>query len=198
MALNGNNVVQSLTLPNNGNIEVLAITLSNYTAALPEAPAIVTQPASLTVTNGSPATFAVAATGSPTLNYQWQFNGTNLTDGGSIAGSSTAALNVNPADATNAGSYDVIVANAYGSVTSSVVTLNVVFTFQSAVQNSDGSVSFAWLTTPGVPYQVQYTTNLAVTNWINLGFAIVASNSVTIASDTNDVDLQRFYRIIQQ
>jgi Pro-kumamolisin, activation domain/Immunoglobulin I-set domain len=198
MALNGNDVVQSLTLPNNDNVEVLAITLSNYTAALPEAPAIVTQPQSLTVTNGNPAAFAVMATGSPTLAYQWQINGTNLTDGGSIAGSSTAALSVNPADATNAGSYDVVVANAYGSVTSSVATLNVVFSFQSAVQNSDGSVSFTWLTTPGVPYQVQYTTNLALTNWINLGPAIVASNSVTTASDTNDVDPQRFYRIIQQ
>jgi hypothetical protein len=37
IALNSNYVVQSLTLPNNGNVEVLAITLSNYTAALPEA-----------------------------------------------------------------------------------------------------------------------------------------------------------------
>jgi hypothetical protein len=198
MPLNGNNVVQGLTLPNNGNVEVLAITLSNYTAALPEAPAIVTQPASLTVTNGSAANFAVTATGTPTLHYQWQMNGTNLTDGGSVAGSSLAALTLNPTGATNAGSYDVIVANAYGSVTSSIVTLNVVFLFESAAQNTDGSVSFSWLTTPGVSYQVQYTTNLASTNWINLGAAIVASNSVTTDSDTSNVDLQRFYRIIQQ
>jgi hypothetical protein len=70
MALNGNNVVKSLKLPNNADVEVLAITLSNYTAVLPEAPAIAIQPRSLTVTNGGTTAFAVTATGSPTLQYQ--------------------------------------------------------------------------------------------------------------------------------
>jgi hypothetical protein len=199
MNLNGNEVVKSLTLPNNANVEVLAITLSNYTAALPEAPAIVTQPQSLTVTNGNAAAFAVTATGSPTLQYQWQMDATNLADGGNIAGASAAALTLTNAGANDAGSYKVIVANAYGSVTSSLVTLNVVFFFQSVAQNAGGgSVTFSWLTTPGVPYQVQYTTNLATTNWVNLGAAIVASNSVTTASDNLPPDPQRFYRIIQQ
>jgi hypothetical protein len=78
------------------------------------------------------------------------------------------------------------------------VTLNVVFFFQSAAQNGSGGVNFSWLTTPGVPYQVQYTTNLTSTNWLNLGAAIVASNSVTTASDNLGPDPQRFYRIIQQ
>jgi hypothetical protein len=45
---------------------------------------------------------------------------------------------------------------------------------------------------------VQYTTNLASTSWLNLGAAIVASNSVTAASDNFIPDPQRFYRIIQQ
>jgi hypothetical protein len=125
-------------------------------------------------------------------------NATNLTDGGNIAGSSTAALTLTNASASDAGSYNVIAANAYGSVTSSVVTLNVVFFFQSAAQNGSGGVNFSWLTTPGVPYQVQYTTNLTSTNWLNLGAAIVASNSVTTASDNLGPDPQRFYRIIQQ
>jgi hypothetical protein len=198
MALNGNNVVQSIKLPNNGNVEVLAITLSNYAAALPEPPAIATQPLSLTVSNGSTAAFAVTATGTPTLQYQWQMNSTNLADVGNIAGSLTPALTLTNVGASNSGSYNVIVANAYGSVTSSVVTLNVVFSFQAAVQNGSGGVNFSWLTTPGVPYQVQFTTNLASSNWMNLGAAIVASNSVTTASDNASPDPQRFYRIIQQ
>jgi hypothetical protein len=197
MPLNGNNVVQSLRLPVNDNVEVLAITLSNFNAALPVAPAIAIQPQSLTVTNGSAAAFAVTATGSPTLHYQWQLNSTNLSDGSNISGSATAALSLVAAGATNAGSYDVIVTNAYGSVTSSVVTLNVVFLFQSAAQVG-GAVNFSWLTTPGVPYQVQYTTNLASTNWMNLGAAIIASNSVSSFSDNLGPDPQRFYRIVQQ
>jgi hypothetical protein len=150
------------------------------------------------VTNGDTASFTVTATGTPTLLYQWQMNATNLADGGNITGSLTSALTLTNVGASNAGSYDVIVANAYGSVTSSVVTLNVVFSFQSAVQNGSGGVNFSWLTTPGVPYQVQYTTNLASSNWMNLGAAIVASNSMTTASDNASPDPQRFYRIIQQ
>ena len=85
LALNPNEVVQSITLPGNASGQVLAITLSNYTAALPEAAAIATQPKSLTATNGSPATFVVAATGSAPLQYQWQMNSNNLTDGGNIS-----------------------------------------------------------------------------------------------------------------
>jgi len=36
------------------------------------APAITTQPAAKTITSGASTTFAVVATGSPTLTYQWQ------------------------------------------------------------------------------------------------------------------------------
>jgi hypothetical protein len=197
MALNPNDVVQSLKLPNNTDVEVLAITLSNYTAALPEAPAIAAQPQSVTVTNGNTATFAVTATGSPTLQYQWQMNATNLTDGSNITGATMAALTLTNVGANDTGSYNVIVNNAYGSVTSRVVTLNVVFFFQAVALNGSGGVNFSWLTTPGVPYQVQYTTNLA-SNWLNLGAVIVASNGVTTASDNLGPDPQRFYRVIQQ
>jgi hypothetical protein len=45
---------------------------------------------------------------------------------------------------------------------------------------------------------VQYTTNLASTNWTNLGAAIMATNSVTSDFDTLGPDPQRFYRIVQQ
>jgi hypothetical protein len=78
-----------------------------------------------------------------------------------------------------------------------VVTLNVVFFFQSAAQNG-GLVTFSWLTTAGVSYQVQYTTDLTSANWTNLGAAIMAASSVTTASDNPGPDPQRFYRVIQQ
>ena len=149
------------------------------------------------MTNGNPAAFTVQATGSPALHYQWQLNATNLSDGGNIAGSSSAALTVTAAGANDAGSYDVIVNNSYGSVTSSVVTLNVVFFFASAAQNGS-AVTFAWQSTTGVSYQVQYTTDLTSSNWLNLGAPIMATNSVTTGSDNLGPDPQRFYRIIQQ
>jgi len=199
-ALNSSYVVQSLTLPDNKEVEVVAITLSNYTSALPEAPAIATEPPLLmVVTNGNPALLSVGAIGTPPLAYQWQRNTANLSDGSNIAGSATSALTLLAAGATDAGSFDVIVTNNFGSVTSSVVTLNVVFFFQSvSVAKNGNDVAFSWLTTPGVPYQVQYSTNLASANWTNLGAAITATNSVTTDFDTLGPDPQRFYRVVQQ
>jgi hypothetical protein len=47
-------------------------------------------------------------------------------------------------------------------------------------------------------YQVQYTTNLIQTNWINLGKPLVATNGNLTVSDANAIGSspQRFYRIM--
>jgi hypothetical protein len=68
-----------------------------------------------------------------------------------------------------------------GGVTSSAVTLNFFFSLQSAMQDSDGSFSFSWLTMTGNPYQVQYTTNLASSNWVDLCAALVASSGALLS-----------------
>jgi hypothetical protein len=44
----------------------------------PTPPSITTQPTNQTVTVGGAATFSVTTTGLLPLNYQWRFNGTNL------------------------------------------------------------------------------------------------------------------------
>jgi hypothetical protein len=118
-------VVRSITLPNNANVEILALTLSNATPALTEAPSIHGQPQSLVVTNGGPASFSVSAIGTPVLNYRWRLNGANLADGVGISGSGTSNLTLSDTTTNEAGSYTVVVANSYGSVTSSVATLSV-------------------------------------------------------------------------
>lgn len=91
-------------------------------------PAIATagQPAAATTVNaGASFTLNCAATGDPTLMYQWQFNGVNLADGGAVSGSTTSALTINPAAFSNQGTYRCIVTNAVGTVTSrnAVVTV---------------------------------------------------------------------------
>ncbi|MEW5922131.1 MAG: immunoglobulin domain-containing protein [Bacillota bacterium] len=92
---------------------------------VPEAPSIITQPISQTVTAGQTATFTVAATGDEPLTYQWKKEGDNLTDGGNISGASTATLTIISTQASDAGSYTCNVSNAAGSITSNAATLTV-------------------------------------------------------------------------
>jgi hypothetical protein len=81
-------------------------------------PLIVTQPASITVTQGTTATFSVTATGSA-LTYQWQFNGAPLSG---ATGSSLVLSNV---QASAAGNYAVMLSNATAAFTSSAASLSV-------------------------------------------------------------------------
>jgi uncharacterized repeat protein (TIGR03803 family) len=65
------------------------------------------------------------ADGLPALAYQWQSNGVNLSDGARISGSATANLTISPLALADAGSYQLIVSNFYGAVTSTVTLLTV-------------------------------------------------------------------------
>ena len=83
------------------------------------APTITTQPASVTVCEGAAVTPHVSASGTAPLTYQWR-------KGGSDIGGATAATYTIPAPAAgDAGSYDVVITNACGSVTSAAATLAV-------------------------------------------------------------------------
>lgn len=68
-----------------------------------------------------------------------------------------------------------------------------VFQVSSVNQNQ---FEFSWNAVTGLVYQVQYTTNLLSTNWINLGAAITATNSTLYMTNTVGPDSQRFYRAI--
>lgn len=83
------------------------------------APSITTQPASLSVTAGGDAVFAIDAYGTEALSYQWRFNGSV------IAGENSPVLRLTGVTNASAGSYAVTVANNSGSVTSSAAVLSV-------------------------------------------------------------------------
>ena len=93
-------------------------------------PAITVQPTNQAVAVGSKVTFAVTATGTAPLSYQWQVDGTNLVNGSikngaAISGATTARLTIRNAQTNNSGNYTVIVTNYGGSVTSSNAVLTV-------------------------------------------------------------------------
>lgn len=91
---------------------------STTTSSVP-LPVIVTQPASLTVTAGQPASFKVGATGD-TITYQWTKAGSAITD------ATAATYTIAAAGASDTSTYNVIVTNSGGSVTSAPATLTVV------------------------------------------------------------------------
>ena len=85
-------------------------------------PVIVTAPAARTVGAGTSATFAIVASGSPTLTYQWRKAGVAITGN---ATATTAALTLANPQAADAGNYDVVITNSAGSATSASAALTV-------------------------------------------------------------------------
>ena len=91
-----------------------SVTSSMATLTVNVPPTILASPASVIIPAGSTTTFSVSATGTAPLSYQWRRNGAN------IAAATAASYSTGVA-----GSYDVVVSNVAGSVTSSPATLTV-------------------------------------------------------------------------
>jgi hypothetical protein len=100
-------------------------------------PSISVPPATHTAHVGQPTTFSVSAAGSG-LSYHWRHGGVDLADGGSIYGATTPSLTIDPVAKTDAGSYDVVVSNGCGPLTSDAATL-----WLAGDLNCDGAIDFA-------------------------------------------------------
>jgi alpha-tubulin suppressor-like RCC1 family protein len=106
-------------------------------------PAVSRQPASQTGVAGGSAVFEIEATGCQPLYFQWRFNGAE------IAGATNRILTLTNLQSSNAGAYDVWVANATGSTVSSNAILTVLDC--PAALNTTG---FVWQTSGDVPWFV--------------------------------------------
>jgi hypothetical protein len=80
------------------------------------APSILTNPLGVSITEGDPFVLTVTATGGD-LEYQWR------KDGVAIANATALSLRVLAATVSDAGTYDVVVSNAAGTVTSTGVVV---------------------------------------------------------------------------
>jgi hypothetical protein len=107
-----------------GNYDVVVtnsagtVTSSSALLTVGQAPAITVQPVSQSVPISSVVGFTVSATGTAPLTYQWRKNGVNF------PGATTTSHVMNNLQADAAAVYDVVVTNAYGSVTSAGATLS--------------------------------------------------------------------------
>jgi hypothetical protein len=147
------------------------------------------------VPSGNTATFTVIA--SNAQSYAWQFNGTNLVDGGRISGSASPALLIVNTLTNDAGAYSVVTANAAGSATSALATLTVLppeapwFVPSSLRLDANGQFQFTLAGTPGSNYTIQVSTDLR--NWKVLDYLFMTNTT----ADFLDIDTnlaKRFYR----
>jgi len=81
-------------------------------------PAVTSSPTDVTVCSGQSAMFNVSATGTA-LSYQWRKNGNT------ISGATGSTYSIASSASTDNGSYDVVVNNSCGTVTSNSATLTV-------------------------------------------------------------------------
>ena len=139
-------------------------------------PIITSAPTNQNAVAGSTANFYVSALGTAPLGYQWQFNGTNLINGGNVSGVTTTNIRMTSVLAAQAGSYSVVVSNVSGFTTSAIATLTVgtpplittqpINTNVLAGQTATFAVSASG--TPPLNYQWRWNgTNLVDGNGIN-------------------------------
>jgi hypothetical protein len=99
-----------------GSVTSQAVVLTVSSAVVP--PSISTQPASQSVAVGQSATFSVVAAGTA-LSYQWRRGGT------AIASATQASYTLTVAAGDAGASFDVVVSNSAGTVTSAAATLTI-------------------------------------------------------------------------
>jgi hypothetical protein len=143
--------------------------------------AITQQPADVSVSTGGTAVFVVGVTGSCSFNYQWAFNGTNISEATNM---SLTVTNVSPAQV---GLYTVTITNYQGSLTSVGATLTTVDIRMVAALIINGVVS--------TNYIIQATSSIEATNWMTLTNFDLPTSLYIYPDLTSITNPYQFYRV---
>lgn len=152
----------------------------------PSAPTITASPAAATACPGETVTFSVASSGSG-LSYQWQKDGTSMTEGATCSGVTTATLTVSSASVADAGNYRCLLSNAGGSAASEAAALSVrsvtSITEQPAAQTvgQGGTATFSVTATGAQSYQWQK-------NGTNISGATTATLQINAVTPSDAAD----------
>jgi len=166
-----------------------SVTTSNAALTVIDPPLITAQPLGQRIMLGSSASFSVSVSGTAPFGYQWRFNGAG------IPNATNAAYAIQAAGATNTGNYSVVVTNLAGSATSSNAFLTAIVPPTLALQLWAG---YPLLDLSGIlssNFVVQYSTNLAGTNWVNLlSLTNLPASPYLFLDPDGDGTPARFYR----
>ena len=176
-SLSSNNVI-NFGLVDNVRVEASAVM-----------PAFVTQPLAQTVKLGTNTAFTALASGLPLPNYQWRFNGTNISD----ATNSSYALAF--VAATNTGYYSVVATNLAGSSNSFSALLALAQPSAGQFQSitfQDGVVQIGFTGDAYWTYTVETSTNLM--NWSTATNLTSATGVFNFTADPITNSSQQFFR----
>jgi hypothetical protein len=141
------------------------------------------------------------ASGSLPLAYQWRTNGISLADGGSISGSLGNVLTLAGLTTNSTGNYSLVITNAYGSVTSSVARLVVVYRTNSTPEIALGSPQPGVLNLQlaggyGLSYVLESRTNLVAGAWPSIATNVADITGAWRFTDSGMAsNPARFYRL---
>ncbi len=155
-----------------------------------EAPAIITPPATLTVTFPAQGIFTVVATGDPTPTYQWQKSTDGGTTWGDVSGAKAATLTTPATTLADSGAkYRVVATNGIGTAaTSAEATLTVVAPLPViAYSPSSQTLNLGVAMTPWTPTN----TGGAATGWtispaLPAGLSLNATTGAILGTPTAD------------
>ncbi len=102
-----------------------SVTSTVATLTVNAPPTITSQPQGENLTVGDTVSFSVTATGSTPLNCHWLLNNAALSDNARISGSQTTQLVINGVLTSDAGGYQAVIVNSFGSTNSTLAMLAV-------------------------------------------------------------------------
>ncbi len=145
-------------------------------------PFFMSQPQDVAATNGAAVELSTAVQGAPGLFFQWQFDGTNLVDGGNVTGSESNNLAFSSITSADAGFYSLVVTNVFGSITSSVAFVQVGFAPSITVPPTGQTVSIG----SQVQFQAQAAGSAPLSyEWLENGSFLAPDHSGLIGSSSN-------------
>ncbi|MBL0356920.1 MAG: Ig-like domain-containing protein [Chitinophagaceae bacterium] len=160
-------------------------------------PFITAQPSSLTRCVGGSATYSVTASGT-SLSYQWRKGTTNLSNGGSISGATTASLTINPiASGDAATDYNVVITSSGGySATSNntaltitaqptITTSSAATTVCSSSSAQNSSLSYSATTNSPTNYTITWDAAAITAGLVNVGSSPLPASPITVPIAAN-------------